>query len=210
MAAKRYIKYWDKRVEIFGPEKAFEPLTLAKALRDDTVALSTGFFRLTGTKGKGGRNIVFCDPSLQDNADYTRESMVRTIWYVLHAALEDEDTQKKGFVFIVYPWKSTTRHFDRELCNRIFACVKGCLPIRLSAMHFCHPTKIMLALFPIVKVIMGERLRKRIIVHSASQSKARAELEKYDLYEDKLPVEIGGTLALDHDRWLRQRSMHGQ
>jgi hypothetical protein len=68
----------------------------------------------------------------------------------------------------------------------------------------------MLALFPIVKVIMGERLRKRIIVHSASRSKARTELEKYDLYEDKLPVEIGGNLTLDHDRWLKERNLHGK
>ena len=127
LAVKRYVKYWERRVAVFGPEKAFLPLTLEGALRDDHYALQAGFFRLTGTQGVGGRSIIFCDPTRQD-FKYTQDSMLRAIWYTFHAALENEDTQKRGFIFIVYPYYAQLGHLDRTLSTRIVECVQGCLP----------------------------------------------------------------------------------
>lgn len=127
LAVKRFVKYWDKRVKAFGPKKAFQPLTQDGALRDDSSALENGFIRLTPTKGAGGRSIFFCDPALQD-FQYSRESMVRAIWYLFHVALECEDTQQRGMVFIVYPYNASLSKLDRKLMENICASVQGCIP----------------------------------------------------------------------------------
>lgn len=101
-------------------------------------------------------------------------------------------------------------HFDRDLTKRIVSFVKGSLPVRLSGMHFCRPTRILSTVFPLIKFLMGEHLRKRIKVHSRSESRAQAELDKYELYKDVIPQEVGGTVELDHDRWLEERRMNGK
>ena len=43
-AAARLCGYWNRRIEIFGDERAFCPMTLGGALIDDGDALGTGEF----------------------------------------------------------------------------------------------------------------------------------------------------------------------
>jgi hypothetical protein len=121
------VSYWDKRVEIFGPEKAFQPLSQAEALKDDTAALSLDFMRLLGTKDPSGRNVVFADPSHLDKKVST-ESTARAVWYVMHAAVEDEDTQKRGIILMVYPARAKFAQFNRELMKVVAGSIKGCSP----------------------------------------------------------------------------------
>ena len=131
------MNYWDKRVEIFGPEKAFQPLTQKEACSEDSVAFSFGVVRamLKVENGKAvfvtdssGRSIIFGDPSRQDKTKYTTMSMARVVWYVFHAIMENEETQKKGVVFVMYPHKAKISQFNRELTKHITSSVKGCLP----------------------------------------------------------------------------------
>jgi len=128
LAAKRYSNYWDKRVALFGPEKAFQKLTQDEALKDDTAALSNEFFRLVGTKDPSGRNIILGDPSKQDHEAIPTDSMARAIWYVFHAALEDETTQQKGWIILAYPQKARVKQFNRDLMKIITSSIKGCIP----------------------------------------------------------------------------------
>jgi hypothetical protein len=135
LAAERYIKYWDKRVDIFGMAHAFQPLTQAAALKNDMATFEYGVVRLvvdskTGRQAKdpSGRGIVFLDPSLQDKTKYTNQSMLRCVWYTFHAALEDEETQKRGMVFLVYPAKAKFQQFNRALAKDITSSIRGCLP----------------------------------------------------------------------------------
>lgn len=95
LAAARYNRYWDKRVQVFGPVSAFMPLTLDKALRHDRAALEIGFLRVVDEPDRDKRTYLFMDPSKQDKTKYPRESMVRAVWYLVHRVLaEDELVQK--------------------------------------------------------------------------------------------------------------------
>ena len=127
LAVKRYITYWEKRVELFGPEKAFQPLTQNAALKDDAAALHNGFLRLVGTKGIGGRHILFCDSGLQD-LSLSRDSAMRAFWYLFHIVLEDEDTQKRGIVFICDLFGSSLGKCDLKLYRGMAGYAQGCLP----------------------------------------------------------------------------------
>ena len=114
------------RIELFGPEKAFLPLTLDQALQDDEAALNMGFMRVVPAKDPAGRGILFADPSRQDKSLYTRESMTRAMWYVIHALLEDEQVQKPGIVFIAYPRNAALHQADRAQMRLNIDSIKGC------------------------------------------------------------------------------------
>mmetsp|Transcript_31568 Transcript_31568/g.52114 ORF Transcript_31568/g.52114 Transcript_31568/m.52114 type:complete len:284 (-) Transcript_31568:178-1029(-) len=210
LAALRLVKYWEKRLEIFGSDRAFLPLTQNGALKDDALALSFGFFQLTPCKDSSGRSIMFVDPSRQDKTKYERESMARSAWYVFHSALEDVDTQKKGLVVIVYPKKAKFTQLDRGLAKLNMESIKGCIPVRMSAIHLCHPPTFFRIVFPIFRLFMGERLVKRFRLHSGSEESVLGKLASFSVTKDAVPSEIGGNIVLDHTGWLEDRKADGK
>jgi len=211
LAALRLTKYWDKRIDIFGPEKAFLPLTLDKALRDDSVALRIGLVRLVGTKDPFGHCVVYFDPALQDKSKYERKSMARVLWYYMHTVLEDERFQKKGIVLIANSKNEKLNQFDPPLARMLTNSIRGCIPVRVAGIHMCHPPTFFSLIFPILKLFMGEKLRKRVNIHSGSDQHVLKRLASpYGLTKDVLPTDLGGDVLLDNDSWLQARKEEGK
>jgi hypothetical protein len=204
------VAYWEKRLEVFGSERAFLPLTLTSGILTDhdMVALRIGFVRTLPEKvDPGDRTILFADPSRQDHKLYDTINMVRATWYMLHAALEDDDTQRKGIIMMVYPHNAKLAQFDRNLAKQVMGGIKGCLPVRLTALHVCHPPAFFQIVFPILKLLFGTRLRERIQIHYGSQEHVLERLEtKFGLSRTKLPRDLGGSVTLDHHKWLDDRT----
>ena len=68
LAAERLVKYWEKRLFFFGPEKAFLPLSQVGMFAGNDEGLGLGFATvLPGIKGPGGRSVVLADPSKKIN-----------------------------------------------------------------------------------------------------------------------------------------------
>jgi hypothetical protein len=130
LAAKRYVQYWDKRVVIFGPVKAFQPLTLNEALSEDQLALESGVINLMeGLHDQMGRAVLYLDPSKRDMSGYSRESLCRAVWYYYHVALEKyERAQKHGVVLVGYPHNLKLSQFDRKFMKLLTDSIKSCLP----------------------------------------------------------------------------------
>jgi hypothetical protein len=210
-AVHRYVQYWTRRVTIFGPEKAFQPLTLDAALSEDRVALEIGFVRLVpGVTDPQGRAIVYVNPSVQDRTKYTRYSMCRAIWYVLHAALESETAQKHGVILLGDPSGSRLSQFDRQLAKAAIPCIQGAIPLRVSAFHLCHPPTFISIILPIFKFFLSDRMKKRVQVHIGSTEIVLKNLnERYGIDESIIPEALGGTVKVDHLGWLRQRRAQG-
>lgn len=210
LAAIRLARYWKRRVLIFGEKKAFLPLTLSDALKDDEVGLTMGFIRLIpNVKDPVGRAVVFGDPSRLKNPSNNRLSIQRAIWYVIHAALEDDSVQQKGVVMLMYPHNAKFSQIDRKLMKMNTESMKGCIPVRLSAFHICHPPKFFAIIFPLLKLFLGERLRKRIRVHSGSDKKVIEHLNHFGLTKNELPSDLGGDIVLDNSGWLKERKDSG-
>lgn len=61
-----------------------------------------------------------------------------------------------------------------------------------------------------MKMIMPERMRKRVRVHNqGSDEKVLEALKKYGLERDVLPSDIGGNVILDMDGWLNESKKKG-
>mmetsp|Transcript_3928 Transcript_3928/g.5295 ORF Transcript_3928/g.5295 Transcript_3928/m.5295 type:complete len:294 (-) Transcript_3928:389-1270(-) len=210
LAAKRFAKYWNKRIELFG-DKAFEPLTLDKALRDDEAALSNGFIRLMPTKDNTGRPIIWIDPSFLDDTKYTRESMARALIYIAHAALEEESAQQKGVIFMCYNGNNPKfEQIDRQLITLLAGALTGVMPLRVSALYILHTPFLFNVLANVLMFFLGEKLQKRIRILPNKVKEIVERLEASGIELDILPTELNGSITLDQEQWLEERRMAGK
>lgn len=172
--------------------------------------MNIDFIRLTRSTDSAGRNLIWLDPSKQNRAKYSNDTMVKCVWYIFHAALEDVDTQKHGLIVMVFPKNAHFSDFNRELGSEITASIKGCLPVRLSAFVINHPPYFFRFIFPILKLFLGERLRKRIRVNAGSDEHVLQDLDKLGIPKSSVPTELGGEVVLDHQGWLKERQSAGK
>jgi CRAL/TRIO domain len=208
LAVKRYVKYWDKRVEAFGPIYAFQPLTLTGALRDDTVPLELGAMHVI--RRNKARDILYFDPSKLDKTKYSRESARRAFWYFCHALLEDADVQKRGMIILNFNRHFSNSNRDPQFTKMCVSTIKGALPIRMSAIHGCHVPYMYSCAIALVMLFLGERLRKRILLHNGTNEHVLTVLEdEYRIAAQHIPTDMGGLLQLNVLAWLEERRADG-
>lgn len=210
-AAKKLADYWAKRVELFG-DKAFLPMTLDGALRDDWDALKLGIWRLAGYD-TSGRRIVFADPSLHDTNVCSIDAVARANWYVINAALEDELTRRDGVVFVNYPARLRFSQLSPQLAK--LSLGSELLPVRIRGFHIVNPPKLFTKIvFPIIKAaakLVSQQFHDMLAVHSGSDEEVIDELETAGILRSALPTDIpGGTLNSDHVAWLEERRVMGR
>ena len=233
LAALRICKYWNRRIELFG-HRAFLPIHLGgggalssvhgseeadkdvdEMVKYTLKGLYLGFIRTTQTHDGGGRAILFVDPSKLSGYDKSnndeRLGIARALWYVMHNLIEGNDTvQKLGLVAIGWPHHVKISMVDRKLMKMNMESISGCLPIRVGGFHIIQPPWFFAKIvFPIMKVVMPERMRKRVRLHSGSEEKILEELKEFGMDKDVLPSEIGGDVILDTDQWVRDMKSKG-
>lgn len=77
-AAKRIVAYWDRKLELFGPEKAFRPHRFDLDFEcNDSFAVSRGGIRLLPHCDDAGRAIIFNCQLHDDNMNNCIDNMVR-------------------------------------------------------------------------------------------------------------------------------------
>merc|ERR1740139_2122207 len=205
-AAKRLIKYWEKRIEVFGEEKAFVRLTLDDALADDSVALSLGYLQPTGQSDTAGRAIVFMDFSREGKADYTRYSLIRTVWYAIHVALEDGKAQKEGVVILTKNGDNL-REWDIKSSMKLASHMKGALPCRLGCFHICHSSPIIKLILKLSRIFFGN-LRSRVRVHEGTHKEVIDSLASYGIPKSAVPNIWGGEFKTEgQSEWLEARRL---
>ena len=120
----------------------------------------------------------------------------------------NETAQKVGIVVVGYPHHAKLSYLDRKLMKMNVESLSGCIPVRLGGFHICHPPWFFgKVAFPLMKLVMPERMRKRVRVHVGSEEKVLKELEEVGMGREVLPSEIGGDVVLDNDGWMQERKM---
>ena len=223
LAIKRYIKYWNKRVEFFGEERAYKPITAESFYENnEQQTLELGACQLIhrpkptrisddGTAIRDdGRSIIWIEAMKLDPTKYSRQAGYRAVWYFFHALLEDELVQQRGFICLCSCAHFSNKNRDPVATRTLLPSLQGCMPIRFSVLHICHPTPILRIASRIFLIFAPERLRKRCLMHSGTVEHVVFTLEsKYHISRAHIPTEMGGNLELDVMKWIQERRAAG-
>ena len=207
LAVNRYIQYWDKRLELFGPDKAFLPilgLGPNGVMKDNQKELQFGYSRCPPPdtcQDPDGRAILFLDGTKLDaarnNPDITQEGLIRASWYHCHFALLSESAQRKGIV-CVYKCMKMYGSISKSPLQSVSASLKGTLPIRVAAFHIMEPPHLISILLKFARTFIGKTMQKRIYVHNfGSREKNFESLSKYGIGRKQLPKELGGDFVFE-------------
>mmetsp|Transcript_51421 Transcript_51421/g.76924 ORF Transcript_51421/g.76924 Transcript_51421/m.76924 type:complete len:186 (-) Transcript_51421:474-1031(-) len=184
---------------------------LEGSMGNDIDALLNGFVRLLPGKDESGRALIWVDASYLDSTKYTRESMIRALTYIEHAALEDETVQKKGVIFINYNGNNPKfSQFDKTLISMWADSMKGCMPVRVSAIYILQIPTLFSTLANLFKHLLGRRLSKRLLLLPGTNEKIVMSLSKRGIKRESLPIEIGGEVVLDQKKWIEERVQAGK
>mmetsp|Transcript_4429 Transcript_4429/g.9295 ORF Transcript_4429/g.9295 Transcript_4429/m.9295 type:complete len:437 (+) Transcript_4429:383-1693(+) len=97
-AAERVCLYWHERLELFGADRAFRPMTISgdgALSKDDILSLRAGYPVLLPKNMKTGQQVVFCDRR-QHLKTANTEARLRGIYYlVTHIAQQNGDSKKE-------------------------------------------------------------------------------------------------------------------
>jgi len=98
-------------------------------------------------------------------------------------------------------------HFDRILMKRMLD-IDNAIPMCTRAIHLCTGSgvSVLSLVAPVIKHLMGRRLRHRMVLHAGSDTEINQQMELYGLQKNNIPSILGGSFTLsDFDVWLKER-----
>ena len=208
-AAKRLVSHWKNRRILFGEQRAFLPMTLAGAMKDDLPEVKQGYVRRL-PNDKNGRPVLFVDRVGSTKASgYNRDAFLRTLWYHFQVLAENPDYQKKGYVFLVN-LKDYCPHkcADRIGAKKAFLIIRECAAVRVKGYHSTYgskqtPVKIV---EPQIRAMQGRHIRLHLVHHYGTDEANLESMEPYGLKKEGLPAVIGGDQTLlTHYKWILER-----
>jgi hypothetical protein len=181
-AARRVVRYWKIRKDMFGLDRAFLPMTLDGAMAEDIALLSLGYAYLLPDDNHG-RAVFFWDRTGFTSRSASREAMLRCLFYNVHMLTFAVSDRKKGFVVVVNCRSfDLYKHFDRILSTNLRRLVEVA-PLLLRGLHIgAGPGSSVLDLvMPVLKIIHGKRVRLRLQLHKGSDQEIVQSLTDYGL-----------------------------
>jgi hypothetical protein len=91
----------------------------------------------------------------------------KTVAYLFMAAVEDEETQKRGLVTIGYMVGKFIGKTNSELNKRLARDLEW-LPVRMTGVHICYDDPKLRAWKPLAMLLMGRHLRLRTRIHDGT------------------------------------------
>ncbi|CAM9094834.1 unnamed protein product, partial [Hapterophycus canaliculatus] len=200
-AAERYRKFWKIKVSLCGEEKAALPIKLG----DVEAGLKTEFIQLVpGSKDIEGRQVLMLNAGNFDKK-VPRNIRVLAMWYVVLAALEDVETQRRGLCFVASHKTLTLRQqFEPKFQKMAMGSMQGALPVRIGSMNMCYPRPFFRMIWTVVSPFLHERVKQRIRIFSGTDEEVRNAL-RYIVEPENLPAPMGEK-PLDFSGWLTERA----
>jgi hypothetical protein len=126
------------------------------------------------------------------------------------AVSEDEDTQKKGVVIILFQNDPSTQIFSRAAERGMFHRLCDTMPLRVSAVHICLPndeSEKCQRLKSNAMDTFGNEARKRLRFHYGSPTKLHCELETFGISAHMIPINsnTGSLKTQNFTKWINMR-----
>jgi hypothetical protein len=90
-------------------------------------------------------------------------------------------------------------NFSRETVKKILDAVQNAVPVRIAGMYLCNLGLMFKVIFPIVRMFMKEKMRKRM-----NKIDHEDDLLKF-FPQSTLPTDLNGDLSNDHEAFVQAR-----
>ena len=99
LGAQNLVLYWKVRKEVFGPCRAFLPMTIRGAMAADIEALRKGIVQLL-PNDVHGRSVIFFDRMRAVKPTLTREEVFRIVFYLTHIVSQKKTRKERTMVVL--------------------------------------------------------------------------------------------------------------
>lgn len=183
-------------------------MTIMGALQDDFDALSIGHM-ICLPADSHGRLVVFVEKSRAKPSLYSRDSLLRVVFYIVHVLNMSSDCVENGIVLLLKQSNIALSEFDRLYlkyaaqiaapAGAAFAKIKCLLIESASNRSWSIPSSMY---GPVFFKIIPKRWRLRANIYSSA-----LDLEKFGMNIKDLPKCIGGELDLlwYWESWIEHR-----
>eukprot|EP00729_Bicosta_minor_P009261 gene9261-34911_t len=204
-AVELYKKYNPRRSQIFGNDQgklSFDTPGFKKVALNEVMVVPHKGGGDVPARDKWGRRVAFFRPRNIDYEKFAPQDMLKHVWVIMDNRLENEDVQRNGIVAINNAEGMSRKNFSRETVKLIMDSIQNAIPIRMAGFYIVNSGMLFKVVFPIVRVFMSKKLRKRFLNFGSDQE----ALKEY-FTVDNLPRELGGTIEWekeDHYKWLAE------
>ncbi|KAL3924666.1 MAG: hypothetical protein SGILL_000903 [Bacillariaceae sp.] len=131
---------------------------------------------------------------------------LRVIYFLLMCAVEDEETQKKGIVSVVYNVEPRTPVAnDTRIYLNVYQLLPT-LPIRMMGAHYCVQDSDLRRFMSSIRVAMSREVRLRSRVHHGSHQECIYTLMTFGVPRKCFPISDTGELLVEkHVEFLAMR-----
>jgi len=209
--ARRLAKYWEVRDLIFEG-RAYLPLnqTGEGALdRRDLSVLGTAYLMCLA-KDSHGRAVLVCDGTRLSRS--TRQSRLRTSFYMYSIAAETKISQTSGIVLLYVMTEPSFDRANKECLDTVLSAIPACIrdvhllryPSDSSEQGFS------IKMDPAMLHQFRQIAKNQVIPHvTSSRATISKRLEPYGLVGDELPKAIGGKFGYDRFvQWQELRTRY--
>ena len=203
-AASRLVAYFEFKLELFGADKLTKEITIKDFLDhpDDKRALESGVFH-TLDRDRSGRQII-AKFIKRDWADIPTDSKLRVFWYMVMAAVENEEDLKRGIVIVVVNMDG----FSDRLEVWKNALLLSALPVRVNAVHMCLTSQRVSVLIALCTLALTPYYRCRIRVHKGTLIECIYKMHSFGIASRSLPLKFQEGNTIDVTRlhqWIKHR-----
>lgn len=205
-AARRMARYWQMRLDLFGEDRCYHPMTLAGAMADEAApAMEMKIHQVLPVTDTAGRKIIYTDMSLRNYGRYSMDQEIRWFFFLVEALSDSDNGRKNGYVMLINAKNIQLQHASRKF-HQFVCALDLATPGQLRAVHVCQASSAVAHfVYPWVKYALPKHIRLRFILHPGSMTDVTRELEGYSLPRGSLPLELGGRAKLDMSQWMLER-----
>lgn len=179
LAAARLARHWEARLDVFGSDRCFLPMTAEGAMRGQIEPMiRQGIDTVLPVTDATGRAIILVDGSKRNFDVYSFAQEIQAMFYLVQCLSENDEIRKRGLVFLMDGRNMQRSHYSRKI-SIMSQVIFQCMPIRCRAFHVFPNWLVHYVLAPVIKRMIPKGLRMRLKFHYLGTAPPMPYLESW-------------------------------